>query len=92
MSPLGQWVARGGQIKLAASTGIVASPAALPAFQQAYGFALTPDQLVQLAGGDTAGAIAAARQSSDVNAVMVYRNRPIEASCLTMACRAKTRA
>lgn len=73
MSQLGEWVAGGGGLKLAASTEFVTSPAALPAFQTAYGFALTPDQLVQLAGGDTAATIAAAaQQASGVNAAMVY--------------------
>ena len=49
------------------------SAGALPAFQAAYGFALTPDQLVTLSGGDTAATIAAAaQQTSGVNAAMVY--------------------
>lgn len=73
MSQMGEWIAGGGGIKLAASSEFVTSPAALPAFQAAYGFALTPDQLVQLAGGDTAATIAAAAQgTSGVNAAMVY--------------------
>lgn len=73
MSDFGAWVAGGGQVKLAASTEFVTSPAALPAFQQTYGFTLTPDQLVQLSGGDTAATIAAAaQQTSGVNAAMVY--------------------
>ena len=73
MSDFGAWVAGGGEVKLAASTEFVTSPAALPAFQDTYGFALTPDQLVQLSGGDTAATIAAAAQeTSGVNAAMVY--------------------
>ncbi|MDT1062122.1 ABC transporter substrate-binding protein [Paracoccus sp. CPCC 101403] len=73
MSDLGQWIAGGGEIKLAASTEFVTSPAALPAFQTTYGFTLKPEQLVQLAGGDTAATIAAAaQQTSGVNAAMVY--------------------
>ena len=45
----------------------------LPAFQAAYGFALTPDQLITLSGGDTAATIAAAaQQTSGANAAMVY--------------------
>ncbi|MDO5620662.1 MAG: glycine betaine ABC transporter substrate-binding protein [Paracoccus sp. (in: a-proteobacteria)] len=73
MSDFGAWVARGGTVKLAASTEFVTSPAALPAFQTAYGFSLSPDQLVQLSGGDTAATIAAAaQQTSGVNAAMVY--------------------
>ncbi|CAM3391629.1 ABC transporter substrate-binding protein [Paracoccus nototheniae] len=73
MSQMGEWIAGGGTVKLAASTEFVTSEAALPAFQDTYGFALTPDQLVQLSGGDTAATIAAAaQQTSGVNAAMVY--------------------
>lgn len=73
MSDFGAFVAGGGTVKLAASAEFVNSPAALPAFQAAYGFALSPDQLVTLSGGDTAATIAAAaRQTSGVNAAMVY--------------------
>ncbi len=73
MSDYGKWIAGGGAVKLAASTEFVTSPAALPAFETAYGFKLTPDQLVQLSGGDTAATIAAAAQeTSGVNSAMVY--------------------
>lgn len=73
MSDLGRYVTGGGAIKLAASTEFVTSPAALPAFQTTYGFALQPGQLIQLSGGDTAATIAAAAaQTSGVNAAMVY--------------------
>ncbi|MDO5369524.1 ABC transporter substrate-binding protein [Paracoccus sp. (in: a-proteobacteria)] len=73
MSDFGAWVAGGGEVKLAASTEFVTSPAALPAFQATYGFQLSPAQLVQLSGGDTAATIAAAaQQTSGVNAAMVY--------------------
>ena len=73
MTQMGKWIADGGQVKLAASSEFVTSPAALPAFQETYGFTLKPDQLVQLAGGDTAATIAAAaQQTSGVNAAMVY--------------------
>ena len=73
MSDFGKYVAGGGEVKLAASSEFVTSPAALPAFQTTYGFTLTPEQLVQLSGGDTAATIAAAaQQTSGVNAAMVY--------------------
>lgn len=73
MSDFGAWIAGGGEVKLAASTEFVTSPAALPAFQATYGFQLSPAQLVQLSGGDTAATIAAAaQQTSGVNAAMVY--------------------
>ena len=73
MSDFGAWVVGGGQVKLAASTEFVSSPAVLPAMQTTYGFVLTPDQTVVLSGGDTAATIqAAARGTSGVNAAMVY--------------------
>lgn len=72
-SEFGAWVAGGGEVKLAASAEFVSSPAALPKFQEVYGFTLTPDQLVTLSGGDTAATIAAAaQQTNGVNAAMVY--------------------
>lgn len=72
-SDFGRWVTGGGAAKLAASAEFVNSAAALPAFQEAYGFTLAPDQLVVLSGGDTAATIqAAATQTSGVNAAMVY--------------------
>jgi osmoprotectant transport system substrate-binding protein len=73
MSDFGKWVAGGGEIKLAASTEFVSSPAVLPAMQETYGFILSADQTVILSGGDTAATIqAAARGTSGVNAAMVY--------------------
>jgi osmoprotectant transport system substrate-binding protein len=69
----GEWVAGGGEVKLAASAEFVNSAAALPKFQEVYGFTLTQDQLVVLSGGDTAATIAAAaQQTNGVNAAMVY--------------------
>jgi len=45
----------------------------LPAFEKAYGFTLKQDQLLTLAGGDTAVTIkAAAAQTSGVTAAMAY--------------------
>lgn len=73
MSDFGEYVSGGGEIVLAASAEFVNSPAALPAFQETYGFTLSPDQLITLSGGDTAATIAAAaRQTSGANAAMVY--------------------
>ncbi|MBU1305969.1 MAG: ABC transporter substrate-binding protein [Alphaproteobacteria bacterium] len=72
-SEFGAWVAGGGEVKLAASSEFVNSPAALPKFEEVYGFKLTPDQLITLSGGDTAATIAAAaQQTNGVNAAMVY--------------------
>jgi osmoprotectant transport system substrate-binding protein len=67
------WVNGGGDVKLAASAEFVESPAALPSFQSTYGFKLKQDQIITLAGGDTAATIrAAAEQTSGVNTAMVY--------------------
>jgi osmoprotectant transport system substrate-binding protein len=73
LSDLGSYIAGGGEIKLAASAEFVSSPAALPKFQEVYGFKLASSQLVTLSGGDTAATIAAAaQQTNGVNAAMVY--------------------
>ncbi len=73
LDDFGRWVAGGGKVKLAASAEFAERADALPAFQTAYGFKLTQDQLLLLAGGDTAATIkAAAEQTSGVNAAMAY--------------------
>jgi len=73
LQDLGKWVSGGGKFKLAASAEFVERPDALPAFQAAYGFKLSQDQLLTLAGGDTAVTIkAAAEQTSGVNGAMAY--------------------
>ena len=70
---LARWLGAGGQFKLAASAEFVERSDALPAFQSAYGFKLRQDQILTLAGGDTAVTIkAAAQQTSGVNAAMAY--------------------
>lgn len=72
-SDFGKYVAGGGEVVLAASSEFVNSAAALPAFQTAYGFTLKPDQLITLSGGDTSATIAAAaNQTNNANAAMVY--------------------
>jgi osmoprotectant transport system substrate-binding protein len=77
LGDLSKWLAspdyKPGQFKLAASAEFVERPDALPAFQAAYGFKLQPDQLLTLAGGDTAVTIRAAyEKTSGVNAAMAY--------------------
>jgi osmoprotectant transport system substrate-binding protein len=73
LTDLGKWVNKGGQFKLAASAEFVERSDALPAFMSAYGFKLKPEQVLTLAGGDTAVTIrAAAEQTSGVNAAMAY--------------------
>ena len=74
---MSRWLAspqyKPGQFKLAASAEFVERPDALPAFQGAYNFKLKPDQLLTLAGGDTAVTIRAAyEKTSGVNAAMAY--------------------
>ena len=76
LDDLGKWLASGtpgGPFKLAASAEFVERSDALPAFQTAYSFKLKPEQLLTLAGGDTAVTIkAAAEKTSGVNAAMAY--------------------
>ncbi|AFG37182.1 glycine betaine ABC transporter substrate-binding protein OsmF [Spirochaeta africana] len=73
MQDLGEFVAGDGNIKLAGSEEFVNREDALPAFEQAYGFSLSGDQLLVLSGGNTAmTAQAAARQTDGVNAAMAY--------------------
>ena len=73
LDDLGKWISGGGQFKLAASAEFVERSDALPAFQAAYGFKLRPEQILTLAGGDTATTIrAAAEKTSGVNAAMAY--------------------
>src|SRR6185437_10807875 len=45
MEDFARYVAAGGRVKLAASAEFVESPAALPAFEAAYGFRLSDEQL-----------------------------------------------
>ena len=79
MTDFGRYVAGGGddQARRLRRVRLLASrPAGL---RRTYGFALKPDQLVILSGGDTAATIAAAaRGTSGANAAMVlrYRRRP----------------
>ncbi|WP_136246765.1 glycine betaine ABC transporter substrate-binding protein OsmF [Halomonas borealis] len=73
LEDLAGYLNEGGDFKLAASAEFVESPQALPAFQEAYGFELSEDELLVLSGGNTAATMrAAARQTSGVNAAMTY--------------------
>ncbi len=73
LEDLATYLEQGGDFKLAASAEFVESPQALPAFQEAYGFELSEDQLLVLSGGNTAATMrAAAQQTSGVNAAMTY--------------------
>jgi osmoprotectant transport system substrate-binding protein len=73
LADLGRYLKAGGAFRLAASAEFIERPDALPAFEKAYDFKLGQDQLLSLAGGDTAVTIkAAAQQTSGVNAAMAY--------------------
>ncbi|HML10748.1 MAG TPA: ABC transporter substrate-binding protein [Stellaceae bacterium] len=70
---LAAYLKAGGRFRLAASAEFVESPAALPAFEAAYGFHLSGDQLLTLSGGNTAATLRAAAEGiSGVNAAMAY--------------------
>lgn len=73
LEDLAEYLNGGGEFKFAASAEFVESEQALPAFQEAYGFELSSDQLLVLSGGNTAATMrAAAQQTSGVNAAMTY--------------------
>lgn len=73
LEDLAAYLADGGEFKFAASAEFVESAQALPAFQEAYGFELSDDQLLVLSGGNTAATMrAAAQQTSGVNGAMTY--------------------
>jgi osmoprotectant transport system substrate-binding protein len=73
MDDLAQYISSGGDIKLAGSEEFVSSPAALPAFEDGYGFSLDENQLVVFSSGNTAVTEqAAARGTDGVNASMAY--------------------
>ncbi|MFC6670255.1 ABC transporter substrate-binding protein [Marinobacterium aestuariivivens] len=73
LEDLAGYLNNGGEFKFAASSEFIESPSALPAFQWAYGFELSSDQLVVLSGGNTAATIrAAALGTNGVNGAMAY--------------------
>jgi osmoprotectant transport system substrate-binding protein len=73
VNDLAAYLKAGRRLRLAASAEFVESPAALPAFEAAYGFHLSGSQLLTLSGGNTAATLRAAAESiSGVNAAMAY--------------------
>ncbi len=73
LSDFAAYVNAGGEVKLAGSEEFVSRPDSLPAFQEAYGFELSSEQLVVLAGGNTAMTEGAAARGTDgVNTAMAY--------------------
>ncbi|NUW58549.1 glycine betaine ABC transporter substrate-binding protein OsmF [Cronobacter muytjensii] len=81
LADLSRYLKAGGTFKLAASAEFIERADALPAFEKAYDFKLNQNQLLSLAGGDTAVTIkAAAQQTSGVNAAMAYgTDGPVDA-------------
>jgi len=72
LSDFGRWVSGGGQVVLACSAEF-ANAGALRSLEQAYRFSLSSDQLIVLAGGETAATIgAAAAGTNGTNTAMVY--------------------
>lgn len=73
LADLATYINDGGEFKLAASQEFVDRPDALPAFEETYGFDVTSEQLVILAGGNTTQTETAAANGTDgVNAAMAY--------------------
>ena len=67
------YINSGGKVKLIGSEEFVNSPAALPGFQEAYGFTLREDQILTVSSGDTTQTEKAAAEGTDgVNAAMAY--------------------
>jgi osmoprotectant transport system substrate-binding protein len=73
LGDLSCFLSNGGTLLMAASVEFVESPDALPAFERSYGFRLRQNQLITLAGGNTAATLrAAAEGMSGINAGMAY--------------------
>jgi len=73
LSDFADYVNEGYKVKLAASEEFVTRPDSLPAFQKAYGFQLSSDQLITFSGGNTAQTERAAALGTDgVNTAMAY--------------------
>ena len=72
MTDFAHWVSKGGKVVLACSAEFVNS-STLRSLEKTYSFVLRPEQMIVLAGGDTSATIkAAAEQTNDTNAAMVY--------------------
>ncbi|MGI2335580.1 MAG: glycine betaine ABC transporter substrate-binding protein OsmF [Dehalogenimonas sp.] len=73
LEDLAEYINDGGNFKIAGSAEFFDSEVAMPAFEAAYGFVLTSDQLIIVGSGDTAQTEQAASQGTDgVNAAMAY--------------------
>jgi len=72
MSDFARWVMGGGEVVLACSAEF-ANAGTLRSLERTYGFTLRSDQMIVLAGGETAAMIsAAAARTNDTNTAMVY--------------------
>jgi len=72
MSDFARWVSSGGKVVLACSAEF-ANAGTLRSLEKTYGFTLRSDQLIVLAGGETAATIrAAAARTNGTNTAMVY--------------------
>jgi osmoprotectant transport system substrate-binding protein len=72
LSDFARWVSAGGRVVLACSAEF-ANAGTLRSLEKTYGFALRPDQMIVLAGGDTSATVsAAAAQTNGTNVAMVY--------------------
>lgn len=73
LEDMADYINAGGEFKIAGSEEFATRPDALPAFEETYGFSLTPDQMLILSGGNTATTEqAASRGTNGVNAAMAY--------------------
>jgi osmoprotectant transport system substrate-binding protein len=73
MADWAAYINAGKTVKIVGSQEFFTSPAAMPAFQKAYGFKLKSSQIVALATGDTAVTEKAASQGTNgANAAMAY--------------------
>ncbi len=83
---LARYLEHGGRLLLAASVEFAESPDALPAFESSYNFHLRQNQLITLAGGNTAATLRAAAEGlSGINAGMAYStDGALEALHLTL--------
>jgi osmoprotectant transport system substrate-binding protein len=72
MSDFARWVGAGGKVVLVGSAEF-ANAGTLASLERTYGFALRPEQLIVLAGGETSATIAAAAAGTNgANTAMVY--------------------
>lgn len=72
MSDFARWVSAGGEVMLACSAEF-ANAGTLRSLEKTYGFTLRSDQMIVLAGGETAATIgAAAARTNGINTAMVY--------------------